>query len=105
MDKILEEFDNTFGVSLYSDENSNGYDCSDGRMAGCDDCYTNLKLRDEHKEYLIDTLKSYRLSILKEIQDKLPERLSIEDNDLAGVSNIGYNACLEEIKSIINSLK
>lgn len=48
---VLAEFDDQFGVGI--DEESMA-----GRLAGCDGCFENMKVRREHRDYLKSALSS-----------------------------------------------
>ncbi len=51
-----ERFDNQFGK-----DGPEGNSDSVGRGAGCDDCWGNIKLRREHKQFvLLEKEKSYQ---------------------------------------------
>lgn len=58
-----DRFDETFGKDG-PDRNSD----SIGRMAGCDDCFKNIELRAEHKQFVRETLLSQKRELVEEIQ-------------------------------------
>lgn len=70
IEKIKEEFVSTFG---YNGPESS---CdSIGRSAGCDDCSANIKLREEHKQFLISALTRVREEALAECKEKYEKPL------------------------------
>lgn len=62
--QTIQEFDKKFGKA---GPEKNGY--SIGRKAGCDDCFTNVELRKEHRAFLISTI----FKILENFSDEMTE--------------------------------
>lgn len=89
-----KEFDEQFGISV---EESDGYEVSKGRWAGCDDCKGNHALRKEHKEFVRQTLEAHKREVIEIIRSHKVEQqngaMYITDNRLNGV-----------LEDIINSL-
>lgn len=69
----LEEFDKRFGK-----RGPDGNCDSIGRGAGCDDCSFNVRLREEHKEFVAEILTTHTLNILKAERERLEERQRIK---------------------------
>lgn len=97
--KTLEEFDEQFGAPG-PDKNTD----SIGRGAGCDDCCTNIALRDEHKSFLSQALteqheadvQSFREKVegmRKEIANSWTIRAAFTSN----YESIGYNQALDDL--------
>ncbi len=61
--EIEEEFDEKFG----KDGEERNCD-STGRLAGCDDCSSNIELRAEHKAFLISKLQQRMDEIVGEVK-------------------------------------
>ena len=106
-----------------------------GRKAGCDDCEENQKIRLEHKDFISKLLeeqrkeayetgmiegydkgvrspdhsKQIRKEVLDEVKKALPKYKTPEANpswrDVDIERAMTYDACLEEVKDIINKIR
>ncbi len=66
-----EKFDERFGR-----KGPEGNCDSIGRNAGCDDCVSNIELREEHRKFLKESNAKARESVVKEfkvMQERYPE--------------------------------
>jgi hypothetical protein len=94
---IAHDFDQRFGHDG-PDSNSD----SIGRKAGCDDCFENIKLRQEHKEHLISLIESERAGLRQEIM----REVRIGNLDLSNPKGWekGYNDCLVAVLALIDGI-
>jgi len=65
----IKEFDKQFGIAVrYSDGD---LACSEGRTAGCDDCYSNIELREEHRNFLSSFAEKIKEGVEKDTSDEI----------------------------------
>jgi hypothetical protein len=73
-EKVAREFEEKFGKDG-PDRNSD----SIGRKAGCDDCFTSIELRREHKEFLLSKIEEAREKGLMEVRDDIDKAIAGRD--------------------------
>ncbi len=87
-----ESFDKTFGKDG-PDHNSD----SIGRKAGCDDCFCNIKERQEHKNFIRSLLSSHN----QELIERLEESKEIAKTTTQFMNRSRFNEGLDEAITII----
>ena len=100
-----KEFDERFGTVEFSDDETR---LSEGRGAGCDDCETNQKLRQEHKDFVRSLLTQHeqdvREKLVKEAQGLLKDTLEeARKGVVAAQSTAGWNLAIRKILSLLQS--
>lgn len=93
-----KKFDKQFG---YSVPDKNGYLESEGRWAGCDNCYDNQELRIEHKEFLLSSQKKLIEGVIGLLKSKKVEEPKTWEGFNEGYK-LGNNDALDNAVSLLS---
>lgn len=101
--QVLEKFDEKFGKPQVDKDGELFFERSVGHSAGCDDCYTNQKEREEHKSFLLSSHTSY---LEKQIEWLRGEMKSTEiARDLGSQETIYAESFNSALQSVIDHLQ
>lgn len=112
-ESLLQEFDEKFGKPQFDEDGELFLECSIGRSAGCDDCFTNQKERAEHREFLEKVLTSHSTELVSKIEgivrEETPNHFTREYRDTDSMRDrickrcrelLQYELCLTKTKKL-----